>query len=90
VVFAWLAMFVFIAGIHSQVQAPVEPSWAQSPANSAGRAQLPTQFDEYLIDADDVLSIYVLDVPELSREYRVNSAGRSIYLVFHILCRPKG
>jgi len=30
---------------------------------------------EYVIDADDVLDVYVIDVPELSREYRVRPDG---------------
>ena len=31
--------------------------------------------DEYVISPEDVLDVYVYDVPELSREYVVNSAG---------------
>jgi polysaccharide biosynthesis/export protein len=30
---------------------------------------------DYLIGADDVLNVYVIDVPELSRDYRVSSDG---------------
>lgn len=30
---------------------------------------------EYVIDADDVLEVYVLDVPQLSRDYRVSPDG---------------
>ena len=35
----------------------------------------PGQLDGYLIGPDDVLNVYIMDVPELSREYRVESNG---------------
>ena len=33
------------------------------------------QIDGYLIGPDDVLTVYIMDVPELSRDYRVESNG---------------
>ncbi len=40
---------------------------------------------EYVIAPDDVLDVYILDVLELSRSYRVNRSGQ---LVFPLLPRP--
>jgi polysaccharide export outer membrane protein len=34
-----------------------------------------TEAEDYIIGPDDLLNIYVLDVPELSREYRVSATG---------------
>jgi polysaccharide biosynthesis/export protein len=42
-------------------------------------ATLATQLaasDEYFINPEDVLDVYIYDVPELSREYMVNAAGK--------------
>ncbi len=35
----------------------------------------PERAQDYVIGPDDLLNVYVLDVPELSRDYRVSSAG---------------
>ena len=55
---------------------------AQSPSAVANsntpntmKAGLPATTAEYLISPDDVLNVYVLDVPELSRTYRVGVDG---------------
>ena len=40
-----------------------------------GAATHPAPVSEYLINPEDVLDVYVYDVPELSREYTVNAAG---------------
>jgi len=40
---------------------------------------------EYVIAADDVLDVYILDVPELSRTYRVSQSGQ---LAFPLLPKP--
>jgi polysaccharide biosynthesis/export protein len=50
----------------SRVQAPVSPP--TSP-------QTPIQASDYLIGTDDVLDVYIIDVPELSRQYRVSGNG---------------
>jgi polysaccharide biosynthesis/export protein len=77
---AWLMVAIlslcFPQGLHSQ--APVSASQTSaggaasrrpSPApDAAGKA-------EYVIGADDVLDIYVINVPQLSRYYRVGSDG---------------
>src|SRR5689334_7181736 len=40
---------------------------------------------EYVIAADDVLDVYIMDVPELSRAYRVSQTGQ---LDFPLLPKP--
>jgi len=59
----------------------------QMPSASAGRMNNahaldgrsigpgPAAHSEYVIDADDVLSVYVIDVPQFSRDYRVGPDG---------------
>jgi polysaccharide export outer membrane protein len=52
----------------------VDPNLDQQetkPTPSSGQGQM----DGYLIGPDDVLSVYIMDVPELSRDYRVDSNG---------------
>jgi polysaccharide export outer membrane protein len=45
--------------------------------DDAGSAQGTTSGEpEYLISPDDVLDVYVLDVPELSRSYEVSATGK--------------
>jgi len=58
------------------------PPKAQQP-----EVPVPTLVDarEYVISADDVLDVYILDVPELSRAYRVNQSGQ---LAFPLLPAP--
>ena len=48
-------------------------------------AAVPGNIQDYIIAADDLLDIYILDVPELSRPYRVGGSGE---LVFPLLARP--
>ncbi|HSB75900.1 MAG TPA: polysaccharide biosynthesis/export family protein, partial [Terriglobales bacterium] len=61
------------------VLAALSGGWlmAQSqPASQRPAASSPASEPEYLISAEDVLEIYVLDVPELSRQYEVSSTGQ--------------
>jgi polysaccharide export outer membrane protein len=67
---------------------------AQEPANlAAGETNLdvhpgPTAAsgaEQYVISADDTLEVYVLDVPEISREYRVDTTGS---IVLPLLSEP--
>jgi len=48
-----------------------------TPASTTPTATVPpgAPSGEYLINSEDVLDVYVYDVPELSREYTVNAAG---------------
>ncbi|HEV2175935.1 MAG TPA: polysaccharide biosynthesis/export family protein [Terriglobia bacterium] len=74
--------------------AVVSPLQAQERANlAAGESRLDvfpsttvaSGAEQYLISADDTLEIYVLDVPEISREYRVDPAGS---IVIPLLSEP--
>jgi polysaccharide biosynthesis/export protein len=64
-----LITIVSVTVVHAQVQGGEhEPV---SPATGALRSHS----DQYLINPEDVLDIYVYDVPELSREYSVGPDG---------------
>jgi polysaccharide export outer membrane protein len=52
------------------VDTNVDPNGSQ-PAPAVPKGQI----DGYLIGPDDVLTVYIMDVPELSRDYRVESNG---------------
>jgi len=55
-----------------------KPTTSNSPSVASDSPPLSIQTassDEYVINPEDVLDVYVYDVPELSREYIVNSAG---------------
>ena len=64
----------------SDVPAPVATTTVTPTAQpvasdlAAAKAQSASS-DDYVIKPEDVLEVYVYDVPELSREYIVNSAG---------------
>ena len=52
------------------------PLMAQVPAASSAAVTPPAAgTEEYLIQPEDLLDLYVYDVPELSRDYLVNSVG---------------
>jgi polysaccharide export outer membrane protein len=61
--------------------APILPK-VQQPGVTAPAA---VDAQEYVISADDVLDVYILDVPELSRTYRVGQSGQ---LAFPLLPKP--
>ena len=73
-----LALCVGSAGALLRAQNPAQDSKtdlsAVSTAPAAG-TPLAGRSAEYLISTEDVLDVYVYDVPELSREYTVNAAG---------------
>ena len=54
------------------------PLAGSAPGPGTGAASLPAAAaePEYLISPDDVLEVYVLDVPELSRQYKVSATGK--------------
>ena len=66
------ALMISVLPVASQNQPPLESQ--SSPAASSPSAAA-TISDDYLIGEDDVLNVYVVDVPEFSRQYRVSSAG---------------
>src|SRR5690242_2300571 len=59
------------------VQSKPQPQQAVAPA------AIPSE--EYIICADDLLDVYIIDVPELSRTYRVSQSGQ---LNFPLLPKP--
>ena len=44
-----------------------------------------TRAEDYFIGPDDLLNVYILDVPELSRDYRVSATGA---ITFPVLAKP--
>src|ERR1043166_3271942 len=53
-------------------QAPVTPP-VQPPVT--GQTSAAIQAPDYMIGVDDILDFYIVDVPELSRQYRVSGNG---------------
>ena len=51
-----------------------DPAAKPEQATAAQVAAL-TKPEDYVIGPDDLLNVYILDVPELSRDYRVSAAG---------------
>jgi polysaccharide biosynthesis/export protein len=84
--FAILVMAIGVglaSALHVQAQEPaIDPAKANPPASAkpvasdtvSSNTQL-SSVDDYVINPEDLLDVYVYDVPELSREYMVNSAG---------------
>ncbi|HTM89191.1 MAG TPA: hypothetical protein VL155_13380, partial [Terriglobales bacterium] len=75
-----LTLVLFSGGPSLFAQVQPTPGSGASPAASAAPAPAPDSAavraaaePEYLISPDDVLDVYVLDVPELSRSYEVSS-----------------
>lgn len=59
--------------LSAQEQAPMENGASEGETRQT--RPVPLLASESIISPDDVLDIYVLDVPELSRQYRVSPAG---------------
>lgn len=79
----FLALVLFSGGLSlfAQVQptpgSGAPPAASAAPAPARDSAPIPGAAEpEYLISPDDVLDVYVLDVPELSRPYEVSSTGK--------------
>jgi polysaccharide export outer membrane protein len=90
----WIVCFVcailLFAGLRAdgQTSSANPPSGANPPDAPGIEAKPPPSVvssPDYTISPDDVLDIYILDVQELSRTYRVNQSGQ---LVFPLLSRP--
>lgn len=76
----WLLMLAAILalGVDANAQARTTGPFPAAPNPEASRLSgnsLPGPSSDSIISPDDVLDIYVLDVPELSRQYRVSPAG---------------
>lgn len=70
------ALFYSFAALHGQsIVANKELNSPDTHPRQSARFSSARDVPEYVIDANDVLDVYVVDVPELSREYRVSSRG---------------
>jgi polysaccharide biosynthesis/export protein len=58
--------------VAAQTQSPPVSQSSTASSPSTASATIP---DVYLVGEDDVLNVYVVDVPEFSRQYRVSSGG---------------
>src|SRR5882724_6309547 len=74
-------MLLICAGYLAGQEPDRVPSMMPKPQQPA--VAVPMQ--EYVISADDVLDVYIMDVPELSRAYRVSQTGQ---LAFPLLPQP--
>lgn len=71
-----LALFCSLMAAHGQIiTAGKEPSSSPTQAPQSIGSALVGNNLQYIIAADDVLDMYVVGVPELSRSYRVNPDG---------------
>jgi polysaccharide biosynthesis/export protein len=75
-----LMMGLSFASAQVKPQAPAESTKPNLAATGSTIPPTPgvqsSPSDEYVINPEDVLEIYIYDVPELSREYMVNAAGK--------------
>src|SRR5258708_26807296 len=88
-----VARWVLVVLLGSLVVSRVS-GWAQSSGESSqsaansqvkSRPALAVNAQDYVIAPDDLLEVYILDVPELSRAYRVSQSGA---FVFPLLPKP--
>ena len=69
-----LAAILLLASARAQTPVASNGSLPRlDPRPPDGVSQMPA--DDYLIGADDVLKVFILDVPELSGDYRVSNTG---------------
>ncbi len=68
-----LLVSVWLGDLQAQVSKPQDvPEDGSQPKTTKETMALP---EDYIIGSDDVLNLYLLDVPELSRDYRVSASG---------------
>ena len=68
-----LLVSVWLGDLQAQVSKPQDvPEDGSQPKTTKETMALP---EDYIIGPDDVLNLYLLDVPELSRDYRVSASG---------------
>lgn len=68
------ALVVLVTGI-SPAGSPSLQAQESSTSSTQSITAVSPISDEYVINPEDILDVYVYDVPELSREYIVNQAG---------------
>jgi polysaccharide export outer membrane protein len=84
-IYLLLLIFVAVNQVRAQAPVPVTPTVDREKSQSVPNVDreepqsvstVPAgQSNGYLIGPDDVLSVYIVDVPELSRDYRVDATG---------------
>ncbi|HEX6466218.1 MAG TPA: polysaccharide biosynthesis/export family protein, partial [Terriglobales bacterium] len=67
------------------VTAAPNSSNSSEPKSAAANSSPGQVSQAYVIAPDDLLQVYILDVPELSREYRVSMSGQ---VAFPLLSKP--
>lgn len=72
-VVASLGALALLRGQDHPAEVPKAPGMVESDLNSGSRS--PAVTEDYVISPDDELEIYVLDVSEVSRPYRVSPSG---------------
>ena len=69
-----LLAFASMGTLQAQVS-KMNDSVLNAEQTKASQVAAPARAEDYVIGPDDLLNVYVLDVPELSRDYRVSAAG---------------
>src|SRR5260370_5718744 len=77
---AFWAVLVLVGASAAQTEDPVSTASADEQRALSNSAP-----QEYLISPDDLLDVYIVDVPELSRTYRVSPTGQ---VTLPLLSRP--
>lgn len=72
--FPLLLAFASMGTLQAQVS-KTNDSVLNAEQTKASPMAAPAMAEDYVIGPDDLLNVYVLDVPELSRDYRVSAAG---------------
>jgi polysaccharide export outer membrane protein len=76
IIAASVFVIALIPSLQAQTPAPASaPVVASPPTQTAAPASPAQAADDYIIGADDILNVYIVDVPELSRTYRVTANG---------------
>ena len=84
----WLLVYAIAAAAGQQPRVPADRSVTTSmlPNAHSASSELPkADSSEYTVSPEDVLDINVMDVPEISRTYRVSSNG---YLTLPLVSEP--
>jgi polysaccharide export outer membrane protein len=80
-----VALYAFSMPLPGQATVSGAPITQNQQPGTVTAAALPVEGRDYVIAPDDILEVYILDVPELSRNYRISQSGQ---LVFPLLAKP--
>jgi polysaccharide export outer membrane protein len=85
------ALFYSFAALRGQALATnKESDTSDTHPRQSARSNSATDTPTYVIDAEDVLDVYIIDVPELSREYRVRPDGTIMIPLLSTPIRAEG